>query len=201
MPPDRDGDGIPDQYDHCPDIPEDKDGIDDGDGCPEEDADQDGVAGREDACPKVPGKKNPDPKHNGCPTMIDVEGRQGLRAPAGALRDRVGDHPAGQLPDAPGDRELPEGQRDIKKMSIEGHTDDRGDADFNMKLSQARASSVSTWLSQHGVEQNRLESHGYGEEKPIKPNDTEEGRQANRRVEFHVTEQTDTNKIDRGENK
>ena len=68
-------------------------------------------------------------------------------------------------------------------MSIEGHTDNRGDPAMNMKLSDGRAASVKTWLEQHGVEQGRLESHGYGLEKPIADNNTNEGRAANRRVE------------------
>ncbi len=73
-PADRDGDGIPDQYDKCPDQPEDKDGIDDDDGCPEDDADNDGIPDAKDACPKEPGQPDPDPKKNGCPKFIHLEG-------------------------------------------------------------------------------------------------------------------------------
>jgi OOP family OmpA-OmpF porin len=64
---DRDGDGIPDDVDECPDLPEDKDGIQDADGCPEDDADGDGVLDEQDACPLVPGVPSSDPRLNGCP--------------------------------------------------------------------------------------------------------------------------------------
>jgi hypothetical protein len=64
---DRDGDGIPDDADQCPELPEDKDGIQDDDGCPEDDADGDGILDEHDACPLVPGVASEDPKLNGCP--------------------------------------------------------------------------------------------------------------------------------------
>jgi OOP family OmpA-OmpF porin len=64
---DRDGDGIPDDVDECPDLPEDKDGVQDADGCPEDDADGDGVLDEQDACPLVPGVSSKDPRENGCP--------------------------------------------------------------------------------------------------------------------------------------
>jgi hypothetical protein len=63
---DRDGDGVPDDRDLCPDLPEDRDGIQDDDGCPDEDADGDGVLDPEDACPLVPGAPADNPKTNGC---------------------------------------------------------------------------------------------------------------------------------------
>jgi OmpA-OmpF porin, OOP family len=64
---DLDGDGIQDDIDGCPDIPEDKDGYEDADGCPEIDNDDDGIIDKEDACPNVKGVPSPDPKKNGCP--------------------------------------------------------------------------------------------------------------------------------------
>jgi OOP family OmpA-OmpF porin len=64
---DRDKDGIADKDDRCPDQPEDKDGYEDDDGCPDPDNDGDGIADTEDACPKEPGRASPDPKQNGCP--------------------------------------------------------------------------------------------------------------------------------------
>ena len=64
---DRDGDGVPDDRDECPDLPEDRDGIQDDDGCPEDDADGDGILDIEDACPLDPGNASSDPKQNGCP--------------------------------------------------------------------------------------------------------------------------------------
>jgi outer membrane protein OmpA-like peptidoglycan-associated protein len=80
-------------------------------------------------------------------------------------------------------------------MSIEGHTDNRGAADLNKKLSQDRSNSVMNWLTQHGIESARLEAHGYGLEKPIEPNDTDQGRAANRRVEFKILDEEDSNAV------
>jgi OmpA-OmpF porin, OOP family len=65
---DRDDDGVPDDKDECPDLPEDRDGIQDADGCPEDDADGDGVLDKDDACPLVAGGGSSDPKKNGCPS-------------------------------------------------------------------------------------------------------------------------------------
>jgi OOP family OmpA-OmpF porin len=188
-PSDRDGDGIPDQYDKCPDVPEDKDGIDDQDGCPEDDADQDGIPDAKDACPKEPGQPDPDPKKNGCPKFIKLEGStvrvlQQVHFATGSATILPDSFPMLQeivqlLKATPG----------IKKMRIEGHTDNRGAADMNLDLSKRRAASVKNWLIQHGIEATRLESEGYGLTKPIESNDTDAGRQANRRVEFHITEE------------
>ncbi len=64
---DMDHDGVKDDVDGCPEIPEDKDGFEDADGCPEIDNDDDGIVDKEDACPNVKGEPDPDPKKNGCP--------------------------------------------------------------------------------------------------------------------------------------
>jgi hypothetical protein len=65
---DRDGDGVDDDADQCPDLPEDKDGVQDQDGCPEDDADGDGIPDEQDACPVIAGTPSNDPKRNGCPS-------------------------------------------------------------------------------------------------------------------------------------
>lgn len=64
---DLDGDGVKDDIDGCPEIPEDKDGFEDSDGCPEIDNDDDGIIDREDACRDLKGVPSSDPKKNGCP--------------------------------------------------------------------------------------------------------------------------------------
>lgn len=194
MPPDRDNDGIPDQYDKCPDVPEDKDGIDDGDGCPEDDADNDGIADAVDACPKEPGSKNTDPKKNGCPSFIKVEGNvvrilQQVHFAYGSATILPESFPMLQEI-----TNLLKANKDIKRMSVEGHTDNRGAADLNKKLSGDRANSVMNWLVQHGIEPGRLEAHGYGMEKPIEDNGTDDGRAKNRRVEFKIVSEDDANK-------
>ncbi|MBI3501623.1 MAG: PD40 domain-containing protein [Bacteroidetes bacterium] len=77
---------------------------------------------------------------------------------------------------------------DIPSMKIEisGHTDSKGADDYNMKLSQNRAQSVVDYLASHGIDKSRLTAKGYGETKPIATNDTDEGRQLNRRTEFEI---------------
>jgi hypothetical protein len=70
---DMDHDGVKDDVDGCPEIPEDKDGFEDADGCPEIDNDDDGIVDKEDACPNVKGEPNADPKKNGCP-LNDQDG-------------------------------------------------------------------------------------------------------------------------------
>ena len=75
----------------------------------------------------------------------------------------------------------------IEEVQIEGHTDNQGDDVYNKNLSQARADAVRSYLIEKGVEEERLISVGFGEERPIESNDTDEGRASNRRVVFHIT--------------
>ncbi|MCX7830923.1 MAG: OmpA family protein, partial [Acidobacteria bacterium] len=70
------------------------------------------------------------------------------------------------------------------KIKIEGHTDNTGDPKFNKTLSEERAKSVVSAIVAQGIDSNRLTWAGYGQEKPIADNKTEEGRAKNRRVEL-----------------
>jgi OOP family OmpA-OmpF porin len=72
------------------------------------------------------------------------------------------------------------------RIEIGGHTDDAGTPAYNLQLSQKRVQSVASYLVDHGILGSRLLQKGYGESKPIKPNDTEENRQINRRIEFKI---------------
>jgi outer membrane protein OmpA-like peptidoglycan-associated protein len=72
------------------------------------------------------------------------------------------------------------------RVSIEGHTDAIGGELANMKLSQARAESVRTYLVGKGITADRLEAVGFGTTKPIASNKTEKGRGQNRRTEFRI---------------
>lgn len=78
----------------------------------------------------------------------------------------------------------------IKSLKIElgGHTDNQGSAFLNKELSQERARSVKSYLTEHGIDADRLVVRGYGEEEPLVANDTEEMRKLNRRVEFKILE-------------
>ena len=191
-PPDKDGDGIPDSKDQCPEVPEDKDGVDDKDGCPEDDADKDGVPDAQDKCPKEPGEASKDPEKNGCPQFIRrisgsneiqvlkrvefVTGSAKLSAASFPILDEV--------------YRLLVANPEINLMAIEGHTDDRGADDMNLKLSKDRAASCLEYLVKKGIVTGRLSSDGFGETKPIASNDTNDGRQTNRRVEFHIRSQS-----------
>lgn len=74
------------------------------------------------------------------------------------------------------------------KIEIGGHTDNKGTADFNQKLSELRAQSVVRYMLQRGVTSDRLKAIGYGFRQPVAPNTTEAGRQRNRRTELKVLE-------------
>ncbi len=69
-------------------------------------------------------------------------------------------------------------------VSVEGHTDSDGDNDLNQTLSEDRAETVMKQLVSMGLSKDRLSYQGYGESKPVAPNDTPEGKASNRRVEF-----------------
>ena len=70
------------------------------------------------------------------------------------------------------------------KLEVQGHTDDQGSEDYNLKLSQNRAETVVTYLGLFGIDSSRLIPKGFGESKPVMPNTTKEGRAKNRRVEL-----------------
>jgi len=177
---DRDRDGITDDIDRCPDQPGPKDNF----GCPWPDRDRDGVADKDDRCPDEPG-----PKENfGCPrkqTLIVVrkdriELKQQIHfatSKAVILKDsyRVLRQVARALKDAPG-----------VTVRVEGHTDNVGSRDRNLKLSQRRADAVKEFLVRQGVLRSRIVSEGFGPTRPIAPNTNRAGRAANRRVEFRI---------------
>ena len=72
------------------------------------------------------------------------------------------------------------------KIEIGGHTDNDGSPAYNLKLSQNRAQSVASYLLQYGIDIKRISQKGYGADRPIQPNDSEENKQANRRIEFKI---------------
>ena len=77
---------------------------------------------------------------------------------------------------------------EVTRVRVEGHTDDRGDDGKNEELSAQRSLSVCNWLVDNGVNHLRLLAVGFGERKPLGPNELEEGRAENRRTAFHVAE-------------
>jgi outer membrane protein OmpA-like peptidoglycan-associated protein len=188
-PRDRDGDGVIDDQDACLNVP----GVASPDpaknGCPP-DHDGDGVPDAQDACPDDPGVADPDPKKDGCPPPVVIQSGE-LKVSA---KLKFGTNSAKLLAEshwileavAQTMKEHPE----IKLLRIEGHTDNVGWAEGNKMLSANRAAEVMKELVKLGVEPARMHSVGLGSTKPIADNQTEEGRAANRRVEFHIEEQT-----------
>ncbi len=187
-PPDKDGDGVYDKDDACVDVP----GVHTEDpktnGCPP-DRDGDKILDKDDACPDQPGDPDPDPKKNGCPKAI-VEGKQIKITEQIKFRfDKAEIDPASDPILQAVAKIL--GEHPEMKIKIEGHTDNKGSAAYNRTLSGKRAAAVKKWLTDHSVDASRLSSQGFGPERPIDTNDTEDGRRNNRRVEFHIQDAND----------
>jgi outer membrane protein OmpA-like peptidoglycan-associated protein len=77
----------------------------------------------------------------------------------------------------------------IELLQVEGHTDSTGTAAVNRKLSQQRAESVMKYFVSKGVAGSRMKAKGFGPDKPIADNNTDEGKEQNRRVEFNIVKQ------------
>lgn len=176
--PDADGDGITDAEDGCPN----EAGPRANNGCPYQDRDNDGVLDKDDQCPDVPGTV----ANNGCPevtvevinqlneyskTILFDTGKATIRQESYATLQNIVDIM----------KEYP-----TAEFVIEGHTDSVGRESTNQKLSDNRAASVRDYLTTIGMDGNRLSSVGYGESRPIAPNNTKAGRQQNRRVEISL---------------
>jgi OOP family OmpA-OmpF porin len=185
---DRDGDGLLDEVDGCPEKPEDKDGFEDADGCPDTDNDRDRIPDTLDRCPDEPEDYDGDADEDGCPdiykTIVIREDRIELKQKVFVATndDRILSKSFALLDEVA--KAL--GSRKKIRVRIEGHTDSRGSDRYNKELSERRAQSVKRYLESKGVESVRLTAEGWGEERPIDDNRTEEGRAANRRVEFHI---------------
>jgi outer membrane protein OmpA-like peptidoglycan-associated protein len=77
----------------------------------------------------------------------------------------------------------------IQLVHVEGHTDSTGSKGINKRLSKERAESVRAYLVQAGIDTKRLQAFGYGPDRPIADNETDAGREQNRRVEFNIKKQ------------
>lgn len=77
----------------------------------------------------------------------------------------------------------------IRRVEVQGHTDNTGTPDHNKQLSEERASAVVSWLASHGVAADRMTARGYGQSKPLVPNVTAGNRAKNRRVQFIIADQ------------
>ncbi|TMA92548.1 MAG: OmpA family protein, partial [Deltaproteobacteria bacterium] len=215
---DRDGDGLADATDLCPDQP----GPPENKGCPlvvaqvqpacpppaaavappaqepvkvaeapkspEPDRDRDGVPDKDDSCPDLPGPAT----NYGCP--VTIKQLVVIRNERIEILDRVY-FQTGKA--ALQRRSFPlldqvafllKGHAELQTVQVEGHTDNTGAAVKNLSLSQARAEAVVVHLIKKGVEPPRLRARGFGSAKPVADNTVRDGREKNRRVEFMVLE-------------
>jgi outer membrane protein OmpA-like peptidoglycan-associated protein len=185
--PDRDGDGIPDVVDRCPDEPEDKDGFEDKDGCPDPDNDQDKILDVNDKCPNEPETYNGTEDEDGCPEkgfgprrplqILDklyfARGRAETKPVSEPLLDMI----AATIKSRP----------EVQRVVVEGHAD-RGEPD---RIADARAAAVVNALVARGVDRQVLVARGRGKSQPIcgvgeKSSSSRFCPAANRRVEFLV---------------
>ncbi len=183
---DADADGVLDHADQCRNEAAGPHADPARAGCPLPDGDHDGVPDAADHCPTQAGAPSADPNRNGCPGLVRIEGTS-LRITQQVFFATNADRILPQsfrvlLAVADALRAAPE----IRRVSVEGHTDDVGDATRNTALSQRRAEAVVQWLVQHGVDASRLEAHGYGPSRPLVQGTTAAARASNRRVEFHI---------------
>ncbi len=214
---DTDGDGVVDRLDRCPQDAEDLDGFQDDDGCPDADNDGDGLTDQIDACVNEAGiieekgcpakdddgdtvwnhldncpQEKGDPANQGCPpkekqlVIIESERLKLLE---------VVQFASGKATILPVSNKLLtqvanvlKAQRRIRLVQVEGHTDNVGKPEKNLKLSQDRADAVKNFLVKKGIDPARLKAVGFGQEKPIESNSTAKGREANRRVELNIIE-------------
>ena len=186
---DKDGDGVWDHEDQCMETPAGFKPDPAKRGCPLPDTDGDSVVDPEDACPDKPGAPSTDPKKNGCPGLVEV--KNGLITIKQQIffatnKDTILPKSFAVLKAV---AEVLKVQPFVKKVSIEGHTDNKGKPDKNLDLSNRRAASVLKYLvTKETIEEARLESHGYGDTKPIADNKNEKGRALNRRVDFRIVD-------------
>ena len=159
---------------------------------PDQDSDGDGLIDRLDRCPSEPETQNFYLDGDGCPDTLPaslqrfvgqrVEGvsflpNQAVLAPtSNAVLDQL----AAALQESP-----------TVRMEIGGHTDNVGDPQVNLTLSQQRADAVKRYLEGKGVRGDRVTGVGYGATQPIGDNQTSQGRAQNRRVEFKLLPETE----------
>ena len=206
---DRDNDGINDDKDKCPDVA----GINKYEGCPVPDSDKDGINDEEDKCPNLAGLG----RYNGCPIPdTDADGIddekdkcptvKGISAKDGCpeeikkeIVDKI-NYAARKIQFQVSKAELLPASLPVLdqvvallkqnpglKLSIEGHTSADGSRETNMRLSQARADKVKTYLVSKGIETNRLTAIGFGPDQPLNAGRTSVEKAQNRRVELKLS--------------
>ncbi len=210
--PDNDKDGVCDPWvseksqlekyksvckgsDKCPNNAEDVDGFQDEDGCPDLDNDADGILDKDDKCPNKPENYNGNKDEDGCPDRGKVLVQVDLKTKKIKILKKVYFKTGSSRILRKSYKLLNivattiKNNPEIKKVRVEGHTDDRGRDSYNKKLSQRRADSVRNYLINRGIEEDRLISVGYGEEKPMIPYQELIEKSRNRRIKWRVRKQ------------
>ncbi len=179
---DFDHDGVPNAQDRCPREP----GPAALEGCP--DRDGDGIPDIDDKCPDQPGPV----QNDGCP-IKENEPLVEIQTERLSLKDAIHFDTGKDTIKSESFRILDEiakllnDHRELKRIRVEGHTDNVGGATYNKDLSERRATSVVRYLVEKGsIARERLEPKGYGFERPVATNATATGRARNRRVEFTI---------------
>jgi len=193
--PDNDEDDIRNSEDEC----EDEAGPKEAQGCPDGDGDR--VPDYRDACPEEPGwEKAIALVSDGCKGRVYLtkkflvvteqvqfdSGKATIKAASHELLDEI--------------FAALKSNKNLKKLLIAGHTDDRGDDEKNMKLSEDRALSVVAYLKDKGLAEGRMKAKGFGETEPIGDNKTSAGREENRRVEFRIKDSSAAKRVKRAKN-
>jgi len=188
---DTDLDGIADRSDACPKDKGSRNDEPSKNGCPTQDGDGDNIPDRFDACPNERGLPDlADRSHHGCPKQVRVT--TGEIVILRQVTFKLGQSSLDQTVDPVSDDLLTEVRDvilqhpEIEIIEVQGHADDTGTAEFNTTLSQQRADAVRKWLTQRGIDAKRMTARGYGSTIPIATNQTEDGRQKNRRVQFAI---------------
>lgn len=211
--PDKDMDGTPDRLDDCPDIfgPKEYKGCPDRDadkvldlddacpdvagpaenkGCPWPDTDSDGILDKDDSCKTVAGV----PQFLGCPPPppppppMKAAEKRILEKAFASLEFATGKDVilAKSFPSLNALAKLLIEHKDDWTLKLSGHTDNQGDPEKNMLLSEKRAKAVENYLVKKGAFEDKIEVEWFGQTQPIADNATAKGRQKNRRVEMKI---------------
>jgi outer membrane protein OmpA-like peptidoglycan-associated protein len=186
---DGDDDGFLDGDDLCPTEPAGRHPDARRRGCPDPDMDGDEIPNERDACPEERGPRTRDPATNGCPRVYVTPDRVVITQQPRFATDRDVILPA-SVPLLMEVASVIDAHSELTRIEIQGHTDNQGTDAHNDDLSQRRAASIRAWLVGRGISPERLVARGYGASRPIADNNSTQGRQHNRRVEFVVVERT-----------
>ena len=180
--PDTDEDGILDPDDDCIDTP----GVEAYRGCPVPDTDGDGILDPDDACVEEPETVNEFEDDDGCPDELP----QKIKQFTGVIEGIYFDSSKATIKK----RSLPILDSAVSvlkeyeslRIEISGHTDAKGNDEYNRELSRRRAEAVKQYIVDQGVDASRIVTRGAGETQPIADNKTKRGRAKNRRIEFKL---------------